>query len=64
MIMIFPPFVTDFLLTVCVTLRSHYPSGLLPQAPILDEALVTVEADPRCDFVKGRCSRISIVQQS
>ena len=57
--MILSSFVTDFLLTVCVTVRSHYSSGLLPQAPVLDEALVTVEADPRCNFVKGRCSRIS-----
>ena len=56
--MILSSFVTDFLLTVCVTVRSHYSSGLLPQAPVLDEALVTVEADPRCDFVKDRCSWI------
>ena len=38
--MISSPFVTDFLLIVCVTLWSHYSSGLMPQAPVLDEALV------------------------
>ena len=33
---------TDFLLTVCVTVRSHYSNGL-PSNPVLDEALVRVQ---------------------
>merc|ERR1719367_237496 len=44
--------IKDFLVTVCVTLRSHYSSDLLPRDPVLDEAIVTIKADPRCDFVQ------------
>ena len=44
---------TDFVLTVCVTLMAHYSSDLLPMLPVLHEARVTVEADPRCDFMQS-----------
>ena len=46
---------TDFLLTVCVTVRSHYSSGLLPGNPVLDEALVRVQGQDSIDKSYHKC---------